>query len=921
MTSKLNTRGVIARKELVARLEDILGGGAYEDGKRAALLAAFKEALETGKAEVRRRFEDEGLKGGAAIRLNSHLVDQLIRTLYDFTRARVRTFTAPISLVATGGYGRGQLAPFSDIDLMFLVPPGRVAGVEAAVEYMLYMLWDLGLKVGHATRTVDQCLKLAVADLTIRTSLLEARHLWGDKALFEDFQHRFRDGVVADSGPFFVEAKLAERDQRHARMGDTRYVLEPNVKEGKGGLRDLQTLMWLARYLYQVDDVRELVARDVLSASDAARFAKAENMLWTVRCHLHYLTGRAEERLAFNLQTQIAARMNYRDRAGSLAVERLMKHFFLTAKNVGALTGVLCAVLEDQQKKKRFRLPSFSMLRRTIEGFAIDNGRLAVKEDGAFAKDPILMLRLFQEALRTDLEIHPKTLKLVSRNLGRIDGRLRKNADANRVFLEIMTADKDPEKTLTHMNEAGVLGRFVPDFGRVIAQMQYDMYHVYTVDEHTVRALGILHRIEAGELVQDHPVSSEIIKEVQSRNVLYVAVLLHDIAKGRKGDHSELGARIASRLCPRLGLTDWETETVSWLVLHHLSMSRAAFKRDLDDTKTISDFVNIVQSPERLRLLLVLTVADIRAVGPGVWNQWKAQLLRELYWRALEEMSGQAGSGRKAARVEKSKDVLRQRLADWPADLVEKHIAKGYPNYWLTAGSDLHERQARLIREAEENGKDVFVRSRTDEALGYTELMVYTVDHPGVFARIAGAIALSSAEIADAKVATLSDGMAIDTFSIQDSQGEAFTAPERLKRLRARVRSALRSEIRPARELEQRRATALPSRTRVFTVAPRVLIDNKASRTNTVIEINGRDRAGFLYDVTRCLTDIGLQIGSAHISTYGERVVDVFYVRDIFGLKLEGDEKIALVRKKLLAAIDPPAMPEDAPMEAVRKAG
>jgi [protein-PII] uridylyltransferase len=461
------------------------------------------------------------------------------------------------------------------------------------------------------------------------------------------------------------------------------------------------------------------------------------------------------------------------------------------------------------------------------------------------------------------------------------------------------------------MNEAGVLGRFIPDFGRVVAQMQFDMYHVHTVDEHTLYAIGILSRIEAGELVEDHPLSSEVVRQVLSRRVLYLAVLLHDVAKGRKGDHSKLGARAARRLCPRLGLSEEETETVAWLVRYHLLFSYAAFKRDIDDPKTVADFVELVRSPERLRLLLVLTVADVRAVGPNVWNDWKATLLRELFYLAEDLMSGGLDARGKKSRAAAARDALRAALGDWSDADFAAHAALGYDSYWLAFDTPTLVHHARLVREAARTRAPLTADTRVVPARGVAEVTVHAADHPGLFSRIAGAIALSGANIVDARIHTLTNGMALDTFAVQDVGGGAFDRPDKLKRLAAHIELVLSGRLKLHEAL--RRAPALPSRTQVFKVAPRVLIDNQASRTHTVVEVNGRDRRGLLHDVTRALTSTGVQISSAKVSTYGESVVDVFYVKDLFGMKVEHPEKLKQIKETLLAALaDPAATPEPA---------
>src|SRR5215831_3868926 len=647
-----NEMANIARHRDIVDLEALTGqlsltarslrGSAFD---RQLFVVPLKSALAAGRAEIQRRFEAPG-SGAATIREQCFLMDQLIHALFALVTQEIYPLPNPTSgerlvMVAVGGYGRGELAPYSDIDLLFLLPYKRTPHTEQVIEYLLYVLWDLGLKIGQATRSVDECLRQAKSDLTIRTGLLEARYLWGDPALFYELKRRFDSEIVKGSAAQFVAAKLAERDERHKRVGDSRYQLEPNVKEGKGGLRDLHTLFWIAKYIYRTDDVGKLVELEVLSKEEAQRFDRAQKFLWTVRCHLHYLAGRAEERLTFDLQTEIGRRMGYTDHAGSRGVERFMKRYFLVAKDVGDLTRIFCAILEaDQKHKRRLSWARWGSGRRGLGGFVLDGERLTIPSDDFFKKDPVALLRLFHVAQQHERDIHPRALRAASQSLKLIDQRLREDPEANRLFLEILTSRKDPETALRRMNEAGVFGRFIPDFGRVVAQMQYDMYHHYTVNEHTLFAIGTLHKIESGLLKEEHPLATEAAATIVSRRALYLAVLLHDIAKGRGGDHSEIGERIALELGSRLGLSGEETETVAWLVRWHLLMSGTAFKLDIGDPKTVGDFVERVQSPERLKLLLVLTVADIRAVGPNVWNGWKAALLRELYHRATDLMSG-----------------------------------------------------------------------------------------------------------------------------------------------------------------------------------------------------------------------------------------------------------------------------------------
>ena len=917
-------RTIIRRRALedsLAKLVEDVPTGA--DLPRPQVLALLREALATGRAEIRRRFEQPGpLKndGPAVLAATSFLMDQLIRVVFDFADGRAYPAANPstaerLGVVATGGFGRGEMAPLSDIDLLFLRPYKQTPRGEQIVEFMLYLLWDLGLKVGHATRTVEESLRYAERDQTIRTALLEARYIWGDRELFDELIKGYAAKFGSGDGRDFVEAKLSERDQRHTRMGDSRYVVEPNVKEGKGGLRDLHTLFWIAKYLYRVSKPAELVDKGVLTKDEARHFERADRFLSTVRCHIHYLSGRADDRLSFDLQREIAARLSYQDRPGSRGVERFMKHYYLHAKTVGDLTRIFVAALEDSRRRKPKLAALWQSLRpRQLDGFRLDGERLAAATPDAFEKDPVAILRLFHVAQENGLDIHPATLRLITQNIRLID-RLRNDPEANRLFMAMLTSRHDPETTLRRLNEAGVFGRFVPDFGRIVAQTQHDMYHTYTVDEHTIRAIGILARIENGTLKEDHPLSADVVHHILSRPVLYLAVLLHDIAKGRGGDHSVLGADVAMTLGPRLGLSEAETEAVAWLVRYHLAMSATAFQRDLMDPKTIETFAALVQSPERLRLLLVLTVCDIRAVGPTVWNGWKAALLRQLYNAAERVMSGGTLSGGRAERIKAIQGEVGQRLTGWTEVEKEEHFARGYAPYWLSFPIDTLARQAELVRRAERDHQPLAIEHRVEADRSVTEITIYTLDTHGLFARLAGAMAISGANIVDAKIFTLANGMALDVFWIQDLEGKPFDGPQRLARLAARVEISLSNRLDIARELDSQR-NSWPKRDRVFTVSPRVLIDNNASDTFTVIEVNGRDRPGFLHIVTRALTRLNLQIASAHITTYGERAVDVFYVKDLFGLKVVNADKL----KQISAEVEKSIRDFDARFEPAMKA-
>ena len=897
-----------------AEVDALLAGGGPQASIRSGLLLILRRYLKEQRAEAEARLKKDG-KGLECATALSLLQDRIIGLLYDvalrhFYQARNPSTSERLAIVAVGGFGRGTLAPGSDIDLLFLLPYKQTAWGESIAEFILYVLWDLRLKVGHATRSIDDCIRLASSDDTILTALLEKRFLCGDARLFEEMAARFRKEVVPGGAKEFIAAKLAERDARHLKAGRSRYLIEPDVKDGKGGLRDLHTLFWIARYLYDSSSPLDLVAKNVFSRSDAAKFYRCEDFLWAVRCHLHFLTGNGTDRLSFEFQAEMAERLGYTARGGLKHVERFMKHYFLIAKEVGDLTRIFCAVLEAREMKKS---PGMVEFWRGLTGrkkvpilpdghFRIDTGRMNVADETVFAAEPVNILRLFAYADEYNTGVHPDALKLVRRSLSLVGSRLRDDPEANRLFLRLLTESQDPETTLRRLSESGVLGRFIPEFGRIIAMMQFNMYHHYTVDEHLIRAVGILSEIERGTLKEDHPVASDLIHALAMRRALYVAVLLHDIAKGRAEDHSIAGERLARILCPRLGLAPAETETVAWLIRHHLLMSETAQMRDLNDFKTILDFARIVQSPERLKLLLILTVVDIRAVGPGVWNGWKGQLLRTLYWETEPIVSGGHTAVSRNIRVAEAQASFLRHFPDWTDAQRRSYIARHYDAYWITADETHQVAHAKLILDANAKGHTVATEVNTDEFTAITELTVYAPDHPRLLALLTGACAAAGANIAGAQIFTTADGMALDTILIQREFPDAADEQRRGERVAELVRKALRGELR-LREM----VAALPrarGRIRAFSVVPQVIVDNDSSNRYTVIEVAGLDRTGLLFDLTEALFRLNLNIVSAHVTTFGERAVDVFYVTDLTGAKIMSDAKFKAISAELTKALD-----------------
>ncbi|HEY8592136.1 MAG TPA: [protein-PII] uridylyltransferase [Sphingomicrobium sp.] len=897
-----NRRALIDRRAVADRLSALPPG---VDLLQSAV-PVLADALAIGRREVARRLLERPGDGRSAARATAFLHDQLVRLAYEFVCERIlEKPCGGIALVGLGGTGRGEMAPFSDVDLMFLTRTAPGPDQEEAARAVLHLLWDMKLKVGHSVRSVAQLIALAKKDMTVRTAFLEARWLWGDEKLFDAANARFQREIVAGTAAEFAAAKLAERDERHVKMGDSRYVVEPNVKDGKGGLRDLHTLYWIGKYVHGVERPADLVGAGLLTAAEFQRFDRAERFFWSVRCHLHQLGGRPEERLSFEYQPRIAEIMRYAERPGKSAVERFMQFYFINAKTVGDLTGLFLAQLDEQMGKKgfRFALPTIRRRPRRLGGFVLDRGRISIPNDGFFREQPLRLLELFALAAREQLEVHPTAMRAAIRDASLIDGELRRDPRANALFLEVLTCINRPEIVLRWMNEAGVFGRFIPDFGRVVAQMQFDMYHHYTVDEHSIRAIGLLAQIERGELKADHPLSTAILqRQISSRRLLYVAVLLHDIAKGRGGDHSELGAEIALKLCPRLGLDPAETETVAWLVRHHLLLSSTAFKRDLADPKTIEDFVRQVQSPERLRLLLALTVVDIRAVGPGVWNEWKRSLLRTLFEAAEERLRlGHKQHGRTElvrARQQELADAL-----NWKATAVRAHVRRLPDSYWLAEPLPWQLANARQVADAEARigDRQPSVVVEDDPESGATRVSVFTPDREGLFYRICAGLASAGANIIDARIHTTTDGMALDNLLVLDGRGTPYGERRQQIRLLRAVEKALTSEKPPLLP-----SPKTSSKVAAFDVAAFVAIAERASTRTTVVEVNALDRPALLAALTAAIYECGHKIHSAHIATFGERAVDVFYLTTGRGTKLKGEE-IAALRARLLAAATDPA--------------
>ncbi len=874
---------------------------------RGEVVRILRETQKTGRAAIAESFARAPFAARPLTRSYTYLTDGLVKTAMYVASEILHPLSTPtqgerIAVLAVGGYGRGEMAPSSDVDLLFLTPYKITAWAESVIESMLYILWDLRLKVGHSSRTIKDCIRLGTEDFTIRTAMLEQRFIAGYSPLAEELDQTLKTDLFHGTEREFIEAKLQERDQRHRKQGQ-RYMVEPNVKEGKGGLRDLQSLFWIAKYVHQVQDVAELVPLGLFTNEEFDTFAQAENFLWAVRSHLHLATKRATEQLTFDMQVEVAARMGYQDRAGRRGVEVFMQKYFREATRVGELTRILLTKLEASHMKSAPLLERIFRRRPRIKpGYKVVHGRLDVADPESFLADKVNMLRLFEEGLRTGMLIHPDAMRLVTANLALIDDDMRNNKEARRIFLDLMLKHGNPERALRRMNELGVLSAFVPEFEPIVAMMQFNMYHSYTVDEHTIQCITTLAQIERGELTEELPLASGILKEGVNRKVLYAALLLHDIGKGRPEDHSILGAKITRKVAPRLGLTKSEAETAEWLVRYHLLMSDMAQKRDISDPRTVRGFAKAVQTVKRLDLLTVLTVCDIRGVGPDTWNNWKATLLRALHSetkRALE--TGMEDLNRENRGTE-AKKALRKALPEWSKIQLKQETSRHYAPYWQGLHVSAHVDFAEMLQELEANGDpgEILIRLHPDEDRDATSAFFAMGDHPGIFARVAGALALVGANVVDARSYTTKDGYVTDAFWIQDADGRPFEA-SRLPRLTQMITKTLNGEV-VARDAFKSR-DKIKKRERAFTVPTHITFDNDGSEIYTIIEVDTRDRPGLLHDLARALAATNVYIANAVIATYGEQVVDTFYVKDMFGLKYYSESKQRTLETKLRAAI------------------
>ena len=886
-----------------AEIAQAIDAAKGETQLRKDVVRILNAARDQGRAAIAAAFRKTPFAARPTTRAYSWLTDQIVKHVLDVAQNAMHPAPNPtqserLAVVAVGGYGRGEMAGHSDVDLLFLTPYKMTPWAESVIESMLYILWDLKLKVGHSSRTIKDCLRLGREDYTIRTSLVEHRHLAGDPALSQELRDRLWKDLFQSTAGEFIDAKLKERAERHRKQGGQRYVVEPNVKEGKGGLRDLQSLFWISKYVHGVQDAADLVALGVFTAEEFDTFVNAEDFLWAVRCHLHLIADRAVDQLTFDMQIEVAAAMGYADHGGRRGVEHFMQAYFRQATKVGELTRIFLTALEaNHTKAEPMMVRLLKRRKRARPPYAIKQNRMTIDDEAAFLADKFNILQIFEEALRTGTLLHPDAMRIVSANLDQIDDQMRSDKEANRIFFDLLLKHGNPERGLRRMNELGVLDAFIPEFKPIVAMMQFNMYHHYTVDEHTIQCISNLAQIERKELIEELPVASGILDRGVNRKVLYVALLLHDIGKGRDEDHSILGARIARKVAPRLGLSKGDCETVEWLIRYHLLMSDVAQKRDISEPRTVRGFANAVKSVERLDLLTVLTVCDIRGVGPDTWNNWKAVLIRNLYKSTKEALETGLEDINRQTRETEAKRALRQALQTWPAKDIKAEIGRHYGPYLQGMPLSAQIVFAGMLQDISDDG--ICIDLMLDEDRDATRACFAMVDHPGLFSRLTGALALVGANVVDARSYTTKDGYVTAVFWVQDNDGNPYEKA-RLPRLQQMIMKTLNGEVVPREALKSKE---IKKRERGFKVPTNITFDNEGSDIYTIIEVDTRDRPGLLFDLTRTLAHNHVYIASAVIATYGEQVVDTFYVKDMVGLKFYANAKRKTLEKKLREAI------------------
>ncbi|OFV87799.1 MAG: [protein-PII] uridylyltransferase, partial [Acidobacteria bacterium RBG_16_68_9] len=827
-----------------------------------------------------------GATGLAVVESYTRAVDHVIRALFTAARAsyqeRFALLDQRCTLVAQGGYGRGELNPCSDIDLLFLYPHRRDRYVDTVTEKLLYALWDTGVTLGHAVRNVRDCVRLAAHDFKVKTALLDARYVAGDAGLYTEFAAAMETEVLKRQATRFFRDKLAENEERHRRYGDSVYLVEPHLKEGEGGLRDLHTAMWLAKVKFKTNSVAELVQKGIVTEGERREIEAARDFLWRVRNGLHFLSGQHMDQLTFEYQERIAADFGYRDDATAKGVERFMRDYYLHAATVNRFSEEIIARCVERPTSYRF-IGRF-VGREIRPGVRVAAEQVAVGDPAAFRADPSLLVRVLADAQRHGLPIGNATRRLIRENAALLaDDRVRCTPPVVAAFFDVLGWKTGVYDALNEMHKLGVLGALLPEFGNLLCMAQYDRTHLYTVDEHSLRGVRILEGLRAGAYKQESPLLTEVMRDEDRVEILYLAMLFHDSGKGQGGDHSNRGAEHVCRVAQRLGLHADEATQLEFLVRQHLTMSHLATRRDLHDEKLILDFAKMVGSLPTLRKLYLLTFADMRATNPKLWNSWHDMLLGELYVRTLAVFElGEFAAPDEGLRARR----IRQRVADAIGHLAGPPLAAFLADmpdrYFLSVPESDIPRHVTLVRRYAEEPVVTHVMHFPERE--FSEFTVVTRDQPGLFAKLTGVLTAHGMNIVGAHITTSDRGMALDVFRVSHL-GRAVIArsDDRWEQIQVTAGRVVGGGL-DVEELvaKARRPSSLPEKV-VPRVGTRVEVDNDVSEHFTVLDVYTQDRVGVLFAITNTLYHLDLSIHLAKITTNVDQVLDVFYVTDIDG--------------------------------------
>ena len=879
----------------------------------AALTAEFEAVRQPGQSarqyvqqvrnELKRRHM-AGASGTAIVQELTAAADRLLRALYRWADAergrRYPRLHQSLAIVARGGYGRGELNPYSDIDLVFLHDWKPGPYVEIVAESILHALWDAGLVVGSAIRNVKECVRMASTDLKEKTAIIDARFLAGDPQPYAELEKALETEVLARNQQKFFKAKLEESRERQARYGDSVYLLEPQVKEGEGGLRDLHTALWLAKVKYRVRSLEELVQKAVITQDELEEVNRARDFLWRVRNSLHFLSGRHFDQLTFEYQEMIAPVMGFTAAAGEGASGALMRAYYQQASTIHMFAESLIARVLEPEPTRFFRR---GLSRQIRTGVIIQDNLLAVAHADFFKQDPLSLITIFADCQAHRVELAGPTYQLARDNLFRIDDDLRRDERSGKALMAILSGKGRVAETLEAMHRAGVLGALVPEFGNLYARVLHDLYHVYTVDRHCLAAVRELERLRSGEYKSTAPLLTEVARELDSLPLIFLALLLHDIGKGHGHDHHERGAVLTAEVARRMGLDGEQVDLVVFLVRNHLLMSEISQKRDLEDEQMVAEFTRAAGSIDRLKALYLLTFADMRAVAPNVYNNWRDMLLSDLYMKALKILEqGDREAVDPARRLALLKSALRGQLTAGgaPAEAIERFFERMPDRYFLTAPESDLAYHFELMRRLGDDPLACHHRHFPDRE--FSEFIVLTHDQRGLFSKIAGVLTANQLNILSARITTTTDGIVLDVFRVLHVRGMAMEE-DRWGRVERDLRAVLSGEQAVEELVARAHRTGLPKKKFIQRVATEVTVDNRASEQFTVVDVFTQDRLGLLFEITHTLFELGLRIHLARISTNADQALDVFYVSDETGAKITELSRLRELRAALVARL------------------